>query len=119
MTVIVAGKVLPATKHVWASLLVIYGIGKTRAIEVCKKADVNIETIVDKLDQDQLERIRKVIGNYVTESDLRRQQSVHIKTLQAIGCYRGIRRRRGLPCRGQRTRTNAKTAKGKRNKSKT
>lgn len=113
---IVAGRVLADHKHIWISLTGIFGIGRTRAYQICTNAKINSESKVKDLSEVELDRIRECISTYTIEGDLRREQSGIRKTLQSIGCYRGIRDRRGLPRRGQRTRTNARTAKRMRRK---
>jgi small subunit ribosomal protein S13 len=101
-------------KHIWVALLSIYGIGRTRAFEVCNKANIPSSTKVKELDDDAVRRIQEAVASYVTEGDLRREIAMRIKRLKDIGCYRGKRHRSGLPVRGQRTRTNARTRKGPR-----
>ena len=111
MSAIVAGRVLPDGKHIWVALTSIYGMGKSRALKICAAAKIEYTVKVKDLSEAELETIRSLLGSYTIEGDLRREVSAAKKTLQAIGCYRGIRSRRGLPCRGQRTRTNARTQK--------
>jgi len=110
----IAGVNLPAHKHVWVGLQSIYGIGRTRSRKVCHDADVPSTTKVRDLSEPQIERLRAQIGKYIVEGDLRREVGIAIKRLMDLGCYRGLRHRRGLPLRGQRTRTNARTRKGPR-----
>ena len=114
----IAGVNIPVHKHIVIALLAIYGIGKTRARIVCAEAKVNLTTKVKDLTESELDSIRSVLArlNYVIEGDLRRDVSMNIKRLMDLGCYRGIRHRRGLPVRGQRTQTNARTRKGKNRK---
>ena len=110
----IAGVNIPVQKHVWVSLMSIYGIGRTRAREICQAAGVPEDRKVRELDEAQLESIRREVGKYIVEGDLRRSVAMDIKRLMDLGCYRGIRHRRGLPVRGQRTRTNARGRKGPR-----
>lgn len=110
----IAGVNVPVNKHIVIALTYVYGIGKTRAAQICAAAKVNPSTRVKNLSEDELEQIRKEVTNYTVEGDLRREESMNIKRLRDIGCYRGLRHRRGLPVRGQRTRTNARTRKGRR-----
>lgn len=110
----IAGINIPSGKPVWISLTYIYGIGKTVSLEICKKADVEPTLRVHKLTEDQVAAIRKVIDeSYQVEGNLRSQVSMNIKRLVDLGCYRGLRHRKRLPVRGQRTHTNARTRKGK------
>ena len=111
MSAIVCGRVLPDNKHIWIALTGVYGVGKSRALKVCAHTHINTATKVKDLSDVELESIREALSAYSIEGDLRREVAAARKTLQAIGCYRGIRSRRGLPCRGQRTRTNARTQK--------
>jgi small subunit ribosomal protein S13 len=92
----------------------IYGIGDTRAKQICEAAGVAPDTPVKDLAEPEIAGIRNIVANFVVEGDLRRETSMNIKRLMDLGCYRGIRHRRGLPLRGQRTRTNARTRKGPR-----
>ena len=109
----IAGVDLPREKRVEIGLTYIYGIGKPTAQEILKKAGVNPDTRVKDLTEDEAGAIRKIIdAEYVVEGDLRREVSLNIKRLMEIGSYRGIRHRRGLPVRGQKTKTNARTRKG-------
>ena len=109
----IAGVDLPRDKRVEIGLTYIYGIGRTSSNKMLEKAKVNPDTRVRDLTDDEVRRIAEVIGNdYEVEGDLRRDIAMNIKRLTEIGCYRGIRHRRGLPCRGQRTKTNARTRKG-------
>jgi small subunit ribosomal protein S13 len=111
----IAGVDLPGRKHVWIGLTRIYGLGKTKAREICEKAQVQLDKKVDDLDEAEVKRIREVIeAEYKVEGDLRREVAMNIKRLMDLGCYRGLRHRRGLPVRGQRTHTNARTRKGPR-----
>ncbi len=110
----IAGVNIPIHKHVVISLTSIYGIGRSRAKQICEAAQIDPTTKVKDLTEEQIERIRAEVGRYTVEGDLRREVSMNIKRLMDIGCYRGLRHRRGLPVRGQRTRTNARTRKGPR-----
>ncbi len=109
----IAGVDLPREKRVEIGLTYIYGIGRPTANAILEKAGVNPDTRVKDLSEDEAGKIRKIIDQeYVVEGDLRRETSLNIKRLMEIGCYRGIRHRRGLPVRGQKTKTNARTRKG-------
>ena len=110
----IAGVNIPTNKHVGIALTHIFGIGRNRALIVCKAANVNSATPVKDLTEPEIARIRDVITKFPVEGDLRRETAMNIKRLMDLGCYRGIRHRRGLPLRGQRTRTNARTRKGPR-----
>lgn len=110
----IAGINIPVNKHAWIALTSIYGIGRTRAYDICNSAGVKPETKVKDLDEVQVEALRGEVGKFTVEGDLRREVSMNIKRLMDLGCYRGIRHRRGLPLRGQRTKTNARTRKGPR-----
>ncbi len=110
----IAGVNLPAQKHVWVGLQSIYGIGRTRSKQVCISAGVVSSTKIRDLSESEVERLRAEIGKITVEGDLRREVGMAIKRLMDLGCYRGLRHRRGLPLRGQRTRTNARTRKGPR-----
>jgi len=110
----VAGVNIPIQKHAVIALTYIYGIGRTRACQICLAAGVSPVAKVKDLSEEQLDAIRSHIGKYTVEGDLRREVSMNIKRLMDLGCYRGLRHRRGLPVRGQRTRTNARTRKGPR-----
>ncbi|MGY6587900.1 MAG: 30S ribosomal protein S13 [Wenzhouxiangella sp.] len=110
----IAGVNLPVQKHIWVALTHIYGIGRTRAYQICEATGVAPETKVRDLTEAEQEKLRQEIGKYIVEGDLRREVAMSIKRLMDLGCYRGLRHRRGLPARGQRTRTNARTRKGPR-----
>jgi small subunit ribosomal protein S13 len=111
----IAGVDLPRNKRIEIALTYIHGIGHTSAAKICAKADVQPDTKTDRLADSELVRLREVIEHdYNVEGDLRRETSQNIKMLMDIGCYRGLRHRRGLPVRGQRTHTNARTRKGPR-----
>jgi small subunit ribosomal protein S13 len=110
----IAGINIPPHKHAEIGLTHIYGIGRTTAQKICAAAGIaNSKKIKDLTDGD-LEKIREEIGRLTIEGDLRREMSINIKRLMDLGCYRGMRHRRGLPVRGQRTKTNARTRKGPR-----
>lgn len=113
----IAGINIPDNKHVVISLMSIYGIGKTTAQKICDSTGIEHDVKVQDLSSEQLEQLRTEVAKYDVEGDLRRVVSMNIKRLMDLGCYRGLRHRRGLPLRGQRTKTNAKTRKGKRRSS--
>jgi small subunit ribosomal protein S13 len=109
----IAGVDLPREKRLEVALTYIYGIGRPSARKILAEAEVSADVRVKDLTEDQVNRLRRVIeGSYRVEGDLRRQVSMDVRRLMDIGCYRGLRHRRGLPARGQRTRTNARTRKG-------
>ncbi|MEW4981792.1 MAG: 30S ribosomal protein S13 [Cycloclasticus sp.] len=110
----IAGINIPDNKHIVISLTSIYGIGLTRSKAICVAAGIDAATKVRELSEDQLELLRTEVGKYLIEGDLRREVSMNIKRLLDLGCFRGIRHRRSLPVRGQRTKTNARTRKGPR-----
>ena len=112
----IAGVDLPREKRVEIGLTYIYGIGRTKSNEILKASGVNPDTRVKDLTEDEVIKIREVIdkNGYKVEGDLRRETALNIKRLMEIGCYRGLRHRKNLPCRGQRTKTNARTRKGPR-----
>jgi small subunit ribosomal protein S13 len=110
----IAGVNIPVQKHIVVALTYIYGIGRKRAQAVCVAAKVNPQTKVKDLAETELNAIRNGVTKFPLEGDLRREVAMNIKRLMDLGCYRGLRHRRGLPVRGQRTRTNARTRKGKR-----
>ncbi len=111
----IAGVDIPRDKRVEISLTYIYGVGRATANKILKRAEINPDTRVKDLTEQEISRIREVLeGNYVVEGDLRRELSMNIKRLMDVGTYRGLRHRRGLPVRGQRTRTNSRTRKGPR-----
>ena len=109
-----AGGDLPREKRIEIGLTYIYGIGLSRSQEILKKAGINPDTRVKDLTDEQVQAIRNAIDGYTLEGDLRREVALNIKRLTEIGCYRGLRHRRSLPVRGQRTKTNARTRKGPR-----
>lgn len=109
----IAGVDLPNEKRIEAGLTYIYGIGWTTSRKILEKTGINPDTRVKELTEEEAGKIRKVIeSDYMVEGDLRRDVNMNIKRLMEIGCYRGIRHRRGLPVRGQKTKTNARTRKG-------
>lgn len=109
----IAGVNIPDHKRVQISLTYIYGIGKSRATEICQRAGVDINAKVNALSEDEAGRLRQIVQDEGrVEGDLRKEVQLSIKRLMDIGCYRGLRHRRGLPVRGQRTHTNARTRKG-------
>ena len=109
----IAGVDLPRDKRVEIGLTYIYGIGRTSSNKILEAAKVNPDKRVRDLTDEEVKKISEIIGSdYEVEGDLRREVAMNIKRLTEIGCYRGVRHRRGLPCRGQRTKTNARTRKG-------
>jgi small subunit ribosomal protein S13 len=110
----IAGINIPPHKHAEIGLTSIYGIGRSTAQKICQVCSVPFDRKIKDLSDTDLERIREEIGRITIEGDLRREMSINIKRLMDLGCYRGFRHRRGLPVRGQRTRTNARTRKGPR-----
>lgn len=110
----IAGINVPVNKHTVIALTAIYGIGRPRALAICKAAKIEPSRKIKDLTEVELEALRSQVGKFVIEGDLRREVAMSIKRLMDLGCYRGVRHRRGLPVRGQRTKTNARTRKGKR-----
>jgi len=110
----IAGVNIPVQKHISIGLTSIYGIGRPRALKICSAAKVNPQTKAKELSEAELESLRSEVAKFKVEGDLRREVSMNIKRLIELGAYRGLRHRRGLPVRGQRTKTNARTRKGKR-----
>ena len=110
----IAGVNIPDRKHAEIALMSIYGIGRTRAAKICEAAGIATDTKIKDLSEDEIDKLRAQVTQYTVEGDLRREVSMNIKRLMDLGCNRGIRHRRGLPLRGQRTRTNARTRKGPR-----
>jgi len=108
----IAGVNIPDTKHTWIGLTSIYGVGRTKAYEICEKAGVNPAQKVGQLEEVDLDKLRAEVGNLTVEGDLRREVAMDIKRLMDLGCYRGLRHRRGLPVRGQKTKNNSRTRKG-------
>ena len=110
----IAGVNIPTNKRVVVALTYIFGIGSTKAREICQKAGVSEASRVNQLAEGEVTRLREIIdGEYRVEGDLRRDVAMNIKRLMDLGCYRGVRHRRGLPVRGQRTHTNARMRKGR------
>jgi small subunit ribosomal protein S13 len=110
----IAGVNIPVQKHTWVGLTHIYGIGRSRALQICAAAGVRPEARIRDLTEAEVEAIRVEVSRVPVEGDLRREVAMNIKRLMDLGCYRGLRHRRGLPVRGQRTKTNARTRKGPR-----
>ena len=110
----IAGINIPLNKHIVIALTSIYGIGDSSAKKICEAAGIAPDTPVKDLAEPEVAKLRTAVANFTVEGDLRRETSMNIKRLMDLGCYRGIRHRRGLPLRGQRTRTNARTRKGPR-----
>ncbi len=110
----IAGVNIPNHKHSEIALTSIFGIGRSRAQKICDAAGVARTTKVKDLTEAEMDRLRDEVGKFTVEGDLRREVTMNIKRLMDLGCYRGVRHRRGLPLRGQRTRTNARTRKGPR-----
>lgn len=110
----IAGVNIPVQKHTWVGLTQIFGIGRTRALAICEAAGVEPSTKVRDLTEGEIEKIRSAVATLSVEGDLRREVGMNIKRLMDLGCYRGLRHRRGLPVRGQQTKTNARTRKGPR-----
>ncbi len=109
----IAGVDLPRRKPIWIALTAIYGVGRKNSVDICQKAGIDITRKSDALTDQEIARIRQILTDgYRVEGDLRRDVSLNIKRLMDLGCYRGLRHRRGLPVRGQRTKTNARTRKG-------
>ena len=110
----IAGVNIPNHQHAEIALTAIYGIGRTRAQKICDAAGVVRTTKMKDLSDTDMDRLRDEVGKFTVKGDLRREVTMNIKRLMDLGCYRGLRHRKGLPCRGQRTRTNARTRKGPR-----
>ncbi len=109
----IAGVELPRNKKVFIALTYIYGIGRAKSMEILQKAQVDPDKRTHELTPDEIQKIRNVIADYRVEGELRKEVAMNIKALMDLGNYRGLRHRRGLPVRGQRTRTNARTRKGR------
>ena len=107
----ISGVMMSQKKHIYIALQDIYGIGKNTAIDICKRANIEKSTKITDLDNQIITNIQNIVNSYKIEGELRREVSMNIKRLIDIKCYRGKRHRSGLPCRGQRTKTNAKTKK--------
>ena len=110
----IAGVNIPDRKHAVIALTAIYGIGRNRAAEICQAAGIALDARIQNLSEDEVDKLRSEVAKFTVEGDLRREVSMNIKRLMDLGSNRGIRHRRGLPVRGQRTRTNARTRKGPR-----
>ena len=110
----IAGINIPDHKHAVIALTAIYGIGKTRSKAICAAAGIAEDVKISELSEEQIEKLREEVGKFTVEGDLRREVTLSIKRLLDLGCYRGLRHRRSLPVRGQRTKTNARTRKGPR-----
>jgi len=110
----IAGINVPDNKHAGVALTYIFGVGRSTALKVCEAAGVSPTSRIQDLTEDRIDALRTEVSRITVEGDLRRENSMNIKRLMDLGCYRGIRHRRGLPVRGQRTRTNARTRKGPR-----
>ena len=110
----IAGVNIPNHQHAEIALTAIYGIGRTRAQKICDAAGVGRATKMKDMSDTDMDRLRDEVGKFTVQGDLRREVTMNIKRLMDLGCYRGLRHRKGLPCRGQRTRTNARTRKGPR-----
>lgn len=110
----IAGVNIPDNKHLNIALTYIYGIGRTRANHICETIGVECQTKVKDLPETVLEKVRQAVAKFTIEGDLRREVAMNIKRLMDLSCYRGLRHRKGLPVRGQRTKTNARTRKGPR-----
>ena len=110
----IAGVNIPDHKHTVISLTYVYGVGRTTAKNICSASGIDGAAKVSELTEEQLDVLRSAVAEHTVEGDLRREVSMNIKRLMDLGCYRGIRHRRGLPLRGQRTKTNARTRKGPR-----
>jgi len=110
----IAGVNIPDKKHTVIALTSIYGVGRTRAAQICEAAGIATDARIKDLSEGEIDKLRAEVTKYTVEGDLRREVSINIKRLMDLGCNRGVRHRRGLPLRGQRTRTNARTRKGPR-----
>jgi len=110
----IAGVNVPDHKHAEIALTAIYGVGRSSAQKICAAARISHSAKIKDLTDTEMERLRKAVGHLTIEGDLRREVTMSVKRLMDLGCYRGLRHRKGLPCRGQRTRTNARTRKGPR-----
>ena len=117
MAIRISGVILPPNKHIRIALRSVYGIGNHRASEICKKIGLDPTIKVVNLKDDQTISLQEAVNQYEVEGDLRRRVAMDIKRLSDIKCYRGLRHKRGLPVRGQRTRTNARTRKGRKRQS--
>ncbi|MGI9345976.1 MAG: 30S ribosomal protein S13 [Gammaproteobacteria bacterium] len=115
----IVGVNIPDHKHAEIALTYIFGIGRSRAREICEQAEILGSRKISDLNDEELQKLRNLISSFTLEGDLRREISLNIKRLMDLGCYRGLRHRRRLPVRGQRTKTNARTRKGRRNMKRT
>ena len=110
----IAGVNIPNHQHTEIALTAIFGVGRARAQKICDAVGINRSTKIKDLNDSDMDKLRDQVAKYVVEGDLRRETTMNIKRLMDLGCYRGLRHRKGLPVRGQRTRTNARTRKGPR-----
>jgi len=110
----IAGINIPNHQHAAIALTAIYGIGRARAMKICEAAGVRQSAKIKDLTDSEMDKLREHVSRFAVEGDLRRENSMNIKRLMDLGCYRGVRHKKGLPVRGQRTRTNARTRKGPR-----
>jgi len=110
----IAGVNIPDNKHTVIALTYIYGIGRTRAKNICAQAGISETAKISSISEELMDKLRAEVGKYIVEGDLRREINMNIKRLLDLGCYRGLRHRKNLPVRGQRTKTNARTRKGPR-----
>ncbi len=108
----IAGINIPVHKHAEIALTSIFGVGRSKAKEICAAINVDSSTKIKDFTEEQIEKVRKEVAKLTVEGDLRREVAMDIKRLMDLGCYRGLRHRRGLPCRGQKTKNNARTRKG-------
>lgn len=110
----IAGVNIPNQQHAWVALMSIYGIGRTTSLKICANAGIVPATKIKELSDTEMDKLREQVSKFAVEGDLRREISMNIKRLMDLGSYRGSRHRKGLPARGQRTKTNARTRKGPR-----
>ncbi|AKC32494.1 30S ribosomal protein S13 [Candidatus Pantoea carbekii] len=110
----IAGINIPDQKHTIIALTSIFGIGKARSKAICMAIGITEDVKISELSEERIDQLREAVGKFVVEGDLRREITMNIKRLMDLGCYRGLRHRRGMPVRGQRTKTNARTRKGPR-----
>lgn len=109
----ISGVNVPDQKHAGIALTYVYGIGRTKAVQLCNNVGVNASAKISDLSEAELDLLRSEVAKVTVEGDLRREQDMNVKRLMDLGCYRGIRHRRGMPVRGQRTQTNARTRRGR------
>ena len=109
----ISGVNVPDEKHAGIALTYVYGIGRTKAVQLCNNVGVNASAKISDLSEAELDLLRSEVAKVTVEGDLRREQDMNVKRLMDLGCYRGIRHRRGMPVRGQRTQTNARTRRGR------